>query len=125
MPSQYDVELKNYPTSTAGAIASNGTTEVAVLAAPGGGKRLRIRSMQLSTLAAGAQDTVILRNGASGATFYKVLIGPSTAAPTYAARDLDFGDAGFVLSANAALMASIVTGTTGILIGASAAIEVV
>ena len=124
MPNSRDIELRNYPPSSSGVNTSNGTTEVTILAAPGAGKRLRLRSLHLSETAGAAAQTIILRNGISGATFYKVILAPTVAAPTFASRDIDFFDGGFTLAANSALMAA-VTASTTMVIGADAVIEVV
>lgn len=110
MASLNDKDLKNYPQPTAGFKASNGTTEVAVIAAPGGNKRLRLTGLFIDGTAIAA-DNVIFRNGISGATFLALHVGPSTAAPTYASRDIVNQQGIFLLSANSALMASVAAGS--------------
>lgn len=115
------VREKNYPKSECGSKASNGVTEVVVLAAPGSGKRYRLQSLQI-TSDNDAVQTVVFRNGISGATFYGVpmLVGNTTRA----VRDIEFPGGGKILSENASLNAAVGEASqTDVFISASATIE--
>jgi hypothetical protein len=123
MPNLRFVDQAHYPSSTCGAKASNGTTEVVVLAAPGAKKRLRIMSLHVSS-SDDAIQTVTFRNGISGATFYSLLVNGANASPSFFTRDIEFPRGGLVLSENASLNAALGEASiTTLNIGASALIE--
>ena len=122
MPSIRDIAITTYPLATLADKQSNGTAEVTLFPAPGSNRRLRIVSLHATAKAANGQETVIFRNGASGATFYSFLL-PTYAVGLRADRDQYFGPKGPVLTANVALMASIVAGTTGVQLGACVQVE--
>lgn len=117
MASQIEENNSNYPPGAVGFATSNGATEVALIAAPGATKRLRLRGIQLSSIG-DTSHTVTFRNGISGATFYSIVLGPSTAAPTYINRDVDLGP-GFILSKNQSLQVALEGASALVKIGAS------
>lgn len=104
-----------------GQVNPSGTTESAVLAAPGAGLGYRLMSLHLTTTDP-TVNVVTLRNGISGATFLNVTVIAAGAAPTLGYRDLIFPAGGFRLGANQALMASI-SANALVTVGASAIIE--
>lgn len=119
MSTRSEQNNSNYPAGTVGFKASNGTTEVAVIAAPASGKRLRLTSIQLASLDDAVQ-LVTFRNGNSGATFYSIQVAKG-AADIPATRDINFGPGGFVLDPGKALMAALGEASiTTVAIGASA-----
>lgn len=107
---------------TYGQVKPNGTTESAVLAAPGAGLGYRLMSLHLSSQADTEFQTVTLRNGISGATFFQFTLAASGATPTLTTRDFLFPAGGFRLGANQALMAS-VSANQNVTVGASVVIE--
>jgi hypothetical protein len=106
MPTRIEENGLNYPGGAVGFKASNGTTEVVVIPAPGDGKRLRLTGVQLSSTD-DANQTVTFRNGISGSTFYSLIVPAASAAPTLGVRDVQFGQGGFVLGANQSLNAAL------------------